>query len=1786
MRDAHDHSKLKWIRAELDALLSQSSRALEDFAEETAGPEAIESCIDHLHQVRGTLQLMQLYGAAMLAEEMELVAIAIRDGQTSQRDAAIETLMLGLVHLPSYLEKLERGSRDIPLLVLPMLNELRAARDSSLLSEVALFAPELEQILGSNQLSGTPNPELQQLAHRLRQQYHKGLIKWYRETDVDAGLQTIGTVLSELSQHAGTEKVQRMFKAGWAVTEGLREEGGNKPGFAFKEMFGKLDREIKRIIDVGEELASQAPTNELLKNFLYYVASSSSNNHLLEEVRDAFGLKQGLFSQQEIDQERQSLQAFDQDLLGSLRTAIGSDLTTIKDGLDLFIRSAESDQARLHELEAPMRKVADTLGMIGQGALRERLKRQAEKIDALKQAQEDIDEATLMAMAGDILFIETSLDNLGAARTNLGVGRSDPDGSGSMLPEGEFEKLADSVIREAEVDMARNREAILEFIANPQRPELLEAVPARFLSVAGAFKLMGLGEAAELLRGLASFSEQVARQGELPPQESLNRFADALTSVEYYMEGVTEGQGVQPEILRIAEQALASLGVMEPVTQIEAPLETEQQEAAGEEFVEHVDEIVVDEVAPLPHEMVDREQEVAEPVVAAVADALDPEIQEIFLEEAGEELRTIQEQLPRWCENIDDQEALKTTRRSFHTLKGSGRLVGATLIGDFAWSIENMLNRVIDGTADCSPALLAVMREALEVLPGLIDNQASGSALESDYDALMARAFALAEGKEAEHAEAAAEGDAASAPDEKFELEEQVESDHLVEPEAGLESNEEPGQSVGEPASEGESELPPAAIEMDPDLAAIFVPETLGHIQEVQAFIRDCRADPAACELSGAGITRALHTLHGSAEMTDIESIATLSSELESMIGQRLQAGHALADEGLLGLLEVCTDCMSAILDVINVPDSRMPEWEPLLDRIDAQAETAAALGQEPESAESAAPVMADAGIEELQRPESELPAEGAGESVAPVEPARSAIATAAEPVFDEIEGESDLIEIFVEEARELLDSIESGLQAWREAPESDAPVSDLQRTLHTLKGGARLSGIMTMGDLSHAFETLLVAETERGAGNRADLIELAQAVSDRLAEQIDDLSLAPRVRRGNDLIARIERFSAGSAEPAEPMAAPAVAPVAAEPAAVTPAAASQPAAEASPVAAGQQRAPTGRREQIRVPADLLDKLVNNAGEVSIYRSRIEQQNTTLGFNLNELEQTVERLRAQLRSLDIETEAQILFRFEREKEERDTPERTFDPLEMDRFSNIQQLSRSLLETVNDLTNINGFLEDLHKEAETLLLQQARVANDLQDGLLRTRMVPFSQLVPRLQRLVRQTAATLGKQAELRIRGAEGELDRSILDRMIGPVEHILRNAVSHGIETVAQREAADKPHTGRIDLNLIREGNDVVLSIADDGAGLDTDAIRRQAIENGLLAAEAELPESDIIQFVLEHGFSTQSEVTQISGRGVGLDVVIKEVKNLGGSLDIDSQRGKGTTFVIRLPLTLAISDALLVELGDEIYAVPHVSIEGVVRLGKTELLNYYDGRSGAFSYADHEYRVQYLGSLLNVGQFNPTEQRKWYPLLLVRAGDHRVALQVDGLIGNRQIVVKSVGPQISTVRWISGGTILGDGRVALILDVTALVRMDVAQALPSQVSLPPAIRESRQRTVMVVDDSITVRKVTGRVLERNGMKVITAKDGVDAVALLQEQLPDIMLLDIEMPRMDGYELARHMRNTDELKSIPIIMITSRTGDKHRKLALDLGVKRYLGKPYQESELLDNIYSLLAEEGP
>ena len=595
----------------------------------------------------------------------------------------------------------------------------------------------------------------------------------------------------------------------------------------------------------------------------------------------------------------------------------------------------------------------------------------------------------------------------------------------------------------------------------------------------------------------------------------------------------------------------------------------------------------------------------------------------------------------------------------------------------------------------------------------------------------------------------------------------------------------------------------------------------------------------------------------------------------------------------------------------------------------------------------------------------------------------------------------------------------------------------------------------------------------------------------------------------------------------------------------------------------------------VRVSSGLLENLVNLAGESSIVRARVEQGMNDFTVALDEMETTIGRVREQLRRLEMETEAQILFRQDRP----DGPTYDeFDPLEMDRYSQLQQLSRGLSESASDMLDLKETLLFKARESETLLLQQARINTELQEGLMRTRMVPFSRLLPRLRRIVRQISGELEKEVEFHSYNAEGELDRNLLERMVPPLEHMLRNAVDHGIESPEMRKNFGKPPAGRIDLLLSREGGDVVIEISDDGAGIDVETVRAKAVESGLMAADADLRDDEICQFVLAPGFSTAKSVTQISGRGVGMDVVHSEVKQLGGSIQIASQPGKGSRFIVRVPFTVSINRALMVAVGDDLYAIPLNTIEGIVLLSPSELEKLYTPDENTFEYAGIPYRVRYLGHYLG-REFRAASQQSSVPVVLVRSGDQAVAVHVDGVQGSREIVVKSLGPQFAGVGGISGATILGDGSVVVIVDLIALIRAQSGEGLSSNAR--PLGRGSKTTCVMVVDDSVTVRKVTSRLLERQGMDVIVAKDGIEAIALLQERRPDVMLLDIEMPRMDGFEVARQVRHDDRLSDLPIIMISSRTGEKHQEHAAQLGVNNFLGKPFQENELLETIDHLV-----
>ena len=764
------------------------------------------------------------------------------------------------------------------------------------------------------------------------------------------------------------------------------------------------------------------------------------------------------------------------------------------------------------------------------------------------------------------------------------------------------------------------------------------------------------------------------------------------------------------------------------------------------------------------------------------------------------------------------------------------------------------------------------------------------------------------------------------------------------------------------------------------------------------------------------------------------------------------------------------------------------------------------------------------------------------------------------------------------------------------------------------------MAGITAMGDLSHELESLVIQLADETIRLDERSLEVVQSSVDELNRMRDYVSAGRPVDAARDLITRIRLIGRGGAAAAEkpapapvqlqppaPVAAPAVPPVAIPPAAPVAETAlpeseseseSEPELEAEaeadleaaaefeeratgtavlPATAGPpgRDAAPDRAEVARVDADLLDNMLNVAGEVSIYRARLEQQVSSIDFNLAELGRVVQRLKDQLRKLEIETEAQILHRHVDSGTRRDD----FDPLELDRYSSIQQYSRALAETSSDVGSVQGLLATQMREVQNLLTQQGRIVSELQGGLMRTRMVPFQRQVQRLTRIARQAAAETGKKVEVHINGAAGELDRQVLERMLAPFEHMLRNAIFHGIEMPAARIAAGKDETGSIDVTLKREGSEVVITVADDGGGVNLKLVRDRAVSLGLTTPKQELSDEQALQLIFEPGFSTAGKVTQSAGRGVGMDVVATEIKKLGGSLYTETEAGKGTTFTVRLPFTLAISQALVTRVGDELFALPLPTVEGVVRVPRAEVLRHLAEETASFDYGGQKYRFQHLGTFVGGSQSSMPEHDTAVPVILVRAGEHSTAIVTDELIGSREIVVKTVGPQISGIRGISGATILGDGRICIILDVGALVRSDwrLRPAPDPRV----ASQADRRIFALVVDDSITVRRVTQRLLERNGMRVVTAKDGLEAVSVLQDEIPDVILLDIEMPRMDGYEVASHVRNDARLKDVPIVMITSRVGEKHRARAIELGVNEYLGKPYQEGQLLQAIEPLV-----
>ncbi|WP_216940094.1 Hpt domain-containing protein [Acinetobacter sp. BY419] len=932
-------------------------------------------------------------------------------------------------------------------------------------------------------------------------------------------------------------------------------------------------------------------------------------------------------------------------------------------------------------------------------------------------------------------------------------------------------------------------------------------------------------------------------------------------------------------------------------------------------------------------------------------------------------------------------------------------------------------------------------------------------------------------------------------------------------------------------------------------------------------------------------LMRHLHTLKGGANMIAASHIGLIAHELES-IYERVIRQQIAVTPALIQIIRLVQDNVSDRIQSIRDDSLDYPATEAIaiLQNIQAlssgqtvtpvERASAAIKVTEAEVTLIAEPQPEDATVTEqlvtdLTAPEELLDASESSDAADDMPVERS----------EEDELKSIVEESFLEESEEILANAEKLLNQWFDQRSDRSLLLQLQRAAHSIKGGARMLVVEEVASIAYeletTFEQFAVYQFNSNAYDgllQKTLVWLRQAIFQHDYSGFEQLhsslkkiayvdvtaQLPERLAKTDNLVVSAD-FGFVEGDGTEP-----------------------------PQMMGEWTntgASDSNNEMIRISADLVEKMIDLSGENSINRSRIEMDLGQLGNTLNEMELAIKRLADQLRRMEGELESQIIAKHGSEN----SRYADFDPLEMDQYSSLNQLSKSLAESASDLVDFKSTLADKIRETEGLLLQQSRIQAEIQESLMRTRLVPFDRMLPRLQRIVRQTSTTLNRPAELIVQNTEGELDRNILERLVTPFEHMLRNAIDHGLEDTADRIALNKPKVGSIILNISRQGTDVIVSFSDDGKGIDADKIREKALSLDLIKADQIIDQEEILQLIFHPGFSTAKAVTQISGRGVGLDVVQSEIKSLGGHVSVSSQRGQGTIFTIRVPTTVAVSDALMVKAGDQQYAISLAQIDRIVRIAPTTLETYFNSKDDYFKIDGENYKLRYLSEFVGnqpIPRLNNVGHS--LPVLLIKGNSGQtIALLVDQLVGSRaQIVVKSIGQQFANIGVVAGATILGDGQVCLILDGQNVARQ--IQATPRVKQLHDQRDGSRyssaRRLVMIVDDSVTVRKVTSRLLERQGYDIVTAKDGVDAIEQLENVRPDLMLLDIEMPRMDGFEVTNLVRHHDIHRDLPIIMITSRTGEKHRERAFSLGVTHYMGKPFQEAELLANIQQLIAEK--
>ncbi len=1790
---ALDIGPLTWVLAELRKSYGEGLEGLRSFVTERNEAAHRQAC-KALHQANGALEMMGLEGLVPLGRAIDRLAGRLDAvGDPARALGAIEYATHSVL---LYLAEAVDGQLVSPLVLFQPLVDLHEAGAEDAPNPADLYVAEPR---GVPRL-GTPSTEPLD-AMRERKRFERGLLLLLRSGPVPAAVGEMDRAIGVMRQHAPTLDAQTFWYACHGVLQALTEQ--TLPlDLSVKRLLAQINAQFRRETD-----GQTALLPGLLRQAAFQIARATPGSPGFEVIRAALGLP---LLPESLWQEPRYLAP---DL--ALTQRIQQQTDRLKQ-LWSKVLQGESVEAAL-EVLAALGGLLRQRGLQHLEPLLQALARRLKSWEGRSLSEDDpdvIDAAACLLQAERLMLSERHPDASEHERVRQLLSRLQGKATGSTPPaepdlmrQHEQQSL-ETLAAEMAANLATVEHHLDRFFRDPGALAELDELDPLLAQVAGVLAVLGYPD---VLAAIHAAEDQIDgfRRGRADPA-SFEQLAESLGCVGFFFDLLRR----DPEAAQTAFRFDSVLGRLvpvqtaapskpepvlepEPVPELEPvpePAATPEPEPLlpGEPTPEPAPALEQElasepepEPAPVPVSAHELEPEPEpEPVLrlptvqVPTAGEVDAELLEIFLAEADEVLADMAEPLAELAEHPDDVAALQTLRRGFHTLKGSGRMVGLDAFGAAAWQVEQTLNERLGAAAPVCDASL--LQGLVSIRAGFLDWLASLHAGETPV------VFGEDEVQRALDAPTAAEP--APLADVDVEVGDEEEFARLTaEFSRSLldMARTEDLQLAGDEPAALAAPIEPAqaavrrigSIEISESLFEVYLSESDSTLARLESGLEPVLAGaPVAIDAA-----RAAHAIAGTAATVGLEAVHDLAFALESYLQAALRLGQPLEGPHC-DLLAGTIDRLRAMLHAFA--GGMMPEPDSTLmsgldqaqqDLLETLASTAEVVDV-PEDMRTAHPVDTDWPLPPTTQTDGPAFGPELGNSTVPALSAPVIEALPDEPVLDDVDVE--LLPEFLEEGRDGLAQLQTELQAWREQPDAALYAQAVLRTLHTLKGSARMTGAMRLGQRVHELESLI----EEGITQDRLDDEFFAA----LADGIDAAGLM------------LESLPAERAPGSEPLIVEADAEVGA------PELVSGPAPVVSPALALEPSTATSAGAALlRVRADLLDTLVSEAGEISIARSRVDNELAQIRHALVELTDNLARLRGQLREVEMQAETQMSSR----ADALDASSARFDPLEFDRYTRLQELTRLMAESVEDVATVQ---QSLLRGLETTgrhLSSQGRMARDLQQGLLRVRMVPFRSMGDRLYRVARQTGKETGKRVTLDIDDGQVEIDRSVLERMAGPFEHVLRNAIVHGIEPVAQRQAAGKPEQGGLSIRARQDGAEVIITLADDGAGLDLDRIRARAVARGLLAADADITPRQLADFIFHPGFSTVDQVSTLAGRGVGMDVVRAEVGALGGRVDVESEPGRGCRVSIYLPLTLATVQVVLLRATEELHAVPATMIEQVLQLRPTELVEAY--RKGWVEAGEHRARIVFLPALLGEEGAMPLSQRHT-PVAVVRSGNDRLAVHVDEIAGNQEVVVKNIGPQISRMVGISGASILASGEIVVILNPIQLLQR--AELAGRRLSMPmidakgdlvtvsaeagdASITQSAMlRTaimpqpstglqletvpiVLVVDDSLTVRRVTQRLLQREGYQVVLAKDGVDALEQLQDLQPDVILTDIEMPRMDGFDFTRNLRADARFAQTPVIMITSRTAEKHRRYALEIGVNVFMGKPYAEEALLEHI---------